>query len=435
MYTPDDEAIKCWAGNLGLSATHAIIFAQLYINRRCYGLHAFCMQIRETKKLTPLKGIEIGDMKEKNIKEQQLASLAILSVGRAAVVGKGTVAVRLAAVIATRYCAVRKQFHVGNHAEERSVIEYPLQQQRLFPHIASSVALTIFYRKFISICYKHFVRCIEDERFPYELMLSRELEILSCAAKVLSTETGVNALDDARLACGAHGFLKCSRLNDLRDAFDPSRTFEGDNNILVQKVTHVLLALSDESVHDWKDSPLGSLAFLDFKPEKFSAWKDDQLEDITNAYIWLLHSLVSTIKDDIENKLHEGFDLQQARILAQSEQYRMITYAYCELAILNCVRESLQTAPEVIREVFHRVAVVYGYSSIKKYMTTFYIGGYCSCKQWGNTVKRRLREAEASMLPDAISICDALAPPDFILHSILGSSDGQLYQRLIHYLT
>ncbi|MCP9263289.1 Prolyl endopeptidase [Dirofilaria immitis] len=415
MHSPDDEAIKCWAGNLGENATHAIIFAQLYINHTFYGLHAFCIQIRHLKNMIPLKGIIIGDMKEKtgawngidngwmkfdkhrfhldallnriatvhpdgiyqsavkNIKEQQLASLAILSIGRAAVVGKGVVATRLAAVIATRYSAVRKQFRAANDAEERSVIEYSMQQHRLFPHIATSVALTIFYRKFISITYKHFVRCAENEKFLYELMLSREIWILSCAAKVISTEEGVSALDNARLACGAYGFLKSSRLNDLRDAFDPSRTFEGDNNILMQQVTYALLSLSDKNSYSWNDSPLGSLLFLTATPEKFSVWQNDPLE---------------AVKEDIKNKVNQGFDEQQARMEAQ--------------------------APENIRTVLHRLAAVYAYNSIDKHIATLYIGGYCMGGEWGNTVKKRLRESEATILSDVISICDTLAPPDFL---------------------
>ncbi|EFO15935.1 hypothetical protein LOAG_12572 [Loa loa] len=476
MHTPDDEAIKCWAGNLSMNATHAIIFAQLYINHTCHGLHAFCIQIRYLKKMLPLKGITIGDMGEKvgawngidngwikfdrhrfhldallnrfatvlpdgtyqsifkNTKEQQLASLAILSIGRAAVVGKGAMATRLASIIATRYSAVRKQFRAANHAEERSIIEYPMQQRRFFPHIAASVALTIFYRKFILICYKNFfICCTKDERLPYELMLSREIQILSCAAKVLSTEEGVNALDDARLACGAYGFLKSSRLNDLRDAFDPSRTFEGDNNILMQQVTYALLSLSEQRTYNWNDSPLRSLVFLSKKPEKFLAWNDDPLEDITNAYIWLLHFLISTVKNNIKDKVDQGVDERQAKLEAQDEQYRMITYAYCELAILNCFRESLQTAPEFIREVSHQLAALYAYNSIDKHIATLYIGGYCINGQWGSIVKKRLREIETIILPDVISVCDMLAPPDFFLHSLIGSNDGQIYQRLIQY--
>ena len=36
-------------------------------------------------------------------------------------------------------------------------------------------------------------------------------------------------------------YLFASRLNDLRDSFDPSQTFEGENNILVQQSSNYLL--------------------------------------------------------------------------------------------------------------------------------------------------------------------------------------------------
>lgn len=50
---------------VGGSATHAIVFAQLYIGKEWRGLHAFCMQIRDRDTMEPLEGITIGDMGEK----------------------------------------------------------------------------------------------------------------------------------------------------------------------------------------------------------------------------------------------------------------------------------------------------------------------------------------------------------------------------------
>uniref|UniRef100_A0A183F1G3 ACOX domain-containing protein n=1 Tax=Gongylonema pulchrum TaxID=637853 RepID=A0A183F1G3_9BILA len=37
-------------------------------------------------------------------------------------------------------------------------------------------------------------------------------------------------------------------------------------------------------------------------------------------------------------------------------------------------------------------------------------------------------------LHEAVSVCDALAPADFLLHSLLGRNDGQLYKHLAEYL-
>lgn len=96
--------------------------------------------------------------------------------------------------------------------------------------------------------------------------------------------------------------------------------------------------------------------------------------DIVNAYIWLLHYLITSIKDDISDMVKRGTNKRQARLEAQSEKYKMLTYAYGELAILNCFRESMQTAPECIRDVLHRLSTVYAYSTIDKHIAMLYIG-------------------------------------------------------------
>ena len=62
LHTPDFLAAKCWSGNLDLSCTIAVVFAQMYIKEVCYGLHAFLVPIRhpETHQLYP--GLTIKDV-------------------------------------------------------------------------------------------------------------------------------------------------------------------------------------------------------------------------------------------------------------------------------------------------------------------------------------------------------------------------------------
>ena len=49
VHTPNVEATKCWVGNLGQTATHAIVYAQLYTpDGTCHGLHSFVVQVRST---------------------------------------------------------------------------------------------------------------------------------------------------------------------------------------------------------------------------------------------------------------------------------------------------------------------------------------------------------------------------------------------------
>lgn len=65
LNTPNFEAAKCWAGLLGKTATHAIVYAQLIVNGTCYGLHAFFVPIRDPKSMLAYPGITVGDVGEK----------------------------------------------------------------------------------------------------------------------------------------------------------------------------------------------------------------------------------------------------------------------------------------------------------------------------------------------------------------------------------
>lgn len=47
---------------LGKSATYGIVYAQLYLEGRCLGLHSFVIDIRDKQNLKPYPGIIVGDM-------------------------------------------------------------------------------------------------------------------------------------------------------------------------------------------------------------------------------------------------------------------------------------------------------------------------------------------------------------------------------------
>lgn len=66
MNTPDIEAAKCWCGNMGKIATHAVVYAQLYTpDGSCHGLHPFIVPLRDPNSHMPYPGLTIGDMGRK----------------------------------------------------------------------------------------------------------------------------------------------------------------------------------------------------------------------------------------------------------------------------------------------------------------------------------------------------------------------------------
>ena len=62
IHTPSIKAVKFWPGNLGIQATHAIVFARCIANEADYGVQPFIVQIRDLDTFEPLPGVEVGDI-------------------------------------------------------------------------------------------------------------------------------------------------------------------------------------------------------------------------------------------------------------------------------------------------------------------------------------------------------------------------------------
>lgn len=88
------------------------------------------------------------------------------------------------------------------------------------------------------------------------------------------TWTARDAIQEAREACGGHGYLKASKLGDLRNDHDPSCTYEGDNNVLGQQASNWLLRQWTDNV----ESPVGTANFLGNRKKLLQQKYEDILE-------------------------------------------------------------------------------------------------------------------------------------------------------------
>ncbi|XP_066899890.1 peroxisomal acyl-coenzyme A oxidase 2 isoform X2 [Kogia breviceps] len=62
VHSPTLTATKWWPGDLGRSATHALVQAQLICSGAHQGMHAFIVPIRSLEDHSPLPGITVGDI-------------------------------------------------------------------------------------------------------------------------------------------------------------------------------------------------------------------------------------------------------------------------------------------------------------------------------------------------------------------------------------
>ncbi|XP_011506012.1 PREDICTED: peroxisomal acyl-coenzyme A oxidase 3 [Ceratosolen solmsi marchali] len=487
LHTPDFEAAKCWVGGLAKTATHAIVYAQLITPDNVnHGLHPFIVKVREPETMLPLNGVTIGDLGEKialngvdngfiifnhysiqrdcllnksadvtsdgkyftSLTDQRKrygASFGVLSTGRVSITSMCSIYATLAMTIAIRYCASRKQFG-QNPNEEWPTIEYQVQQGRLFPHLGATYAMRIFSKNFIKIMGKFRDHLMAQKDDSLISAMGMEIHALSSATKPLFAWTARDAIQDCRESCGGHGYLKVSRLGTIKQEHDANCTYEGENNVLIQQASNWLLnqysiVLNGKSIL----SPLESLTFLenidDIMKLRFNYQTVDealQPENLLMCLRWLTCYYLKKTYNLVQALKKNGCSDFVAKNNSQVFHARTLALVYGEHAT---VQQFIKNNNDPIfdnneRCVLNKLNCLYAAWIIEKKLGDFYAGGYASSN---SNMDVLLREGiillSKELLNDVVSLVDVLAPPDFIINSPLGMSDGNIYKHLEEYIT
>lgn len=69
---------------------------------------------------------------------------------------------------------------------------------------------------------------------------------------------------------------------------------------------------------------------------------------------------------------------------------------------------------------------MYGANLVTKYFSHFYEGGFISGPEPAELYKQGILNLLPILKDEAAALVDAIAPPDFILNSALGMSDGNV---------
>lgn len=484
LNTPNLEATKVWSGNLGKTATHAVVFAQLCTSDDvAHGIHQFMVPIRDPATLLPYAGLMIGDMggkiglngldngfmQFKNYripkdalmnKTSNLSSdgvyksrgsssgkfgkmLGILSCGRVFIIMKAVANLQSAITIAVRYSAVRKQFGPDG-SNEWPVIEYQTQQWRLFPYVACSFVLHNFfitiYRDYVDFLIGSFVL-----EAPHETDMGSELHIVSCCAKAMCGWLARDAIQEGREACGGHGYLKSARFGELRNDHDANNTYEGDNHVLLQQTSNHLIKLYKEKIEESKstESPFGSFNFLNDLDSILKTTMNQDVSNIQNileSYQFMVCWLLKQSYEKLDQQSKLDPDLFVARSQTQVYYLRSLSMAFFEA---NCIHRFIQflaetTAPDDLKKVLSDLGLLYALWSIEKYIPILYASGYIQMTSGRNPVSdiqnNILRLCE-NLKCNAVALVDVFSPPDFILNSSLGISDGRIYEQIFDALS
>lgn len=177
-------------------------------------------------------------------------TLGTLSMGRVGIIPVSVANMQKALTIAIRYSAARRQFGPKEGDVELPVIEYQMQQWRLFPYLAATYVLDVFSQSLLRDFLNFQVAVLFGTSSPELSELGQEIHALACAAKPLSGWLCRDAIQECREACGGHGFLKASCFGELRDDHDANNTYEGDNNVLQMQTSNFLMRIFREAYKD-----------------------------------------------------------------------------------------------------------------------------------------------------------------------------------------
>ncbi|CAF2092526.1 unnamed protein product [Rotaria magnacalcarata] len=483
LNTPDIEAMKFWVGNLGYHATHAIVYAQLFTNNICHGLHLFVVPIRDPVTYKTFDGVEAGDIGAKcgwngldngfvmfrnyRIPRENLLnrhgdilsdgsyktpfkaskSLGALSSGR---VGISSLAIGLlikSITIAVRYSCVRKQFG-PSPGTEYPVIEYQTQNWRLVPIVASlyiyrNLALSVFDN--LIHFYMLAMSSNEDDRDLLAYM-GREIHALSCTAKAICTWNTQKASQECREACGGHGYLYASGFGIIRDDNDPSCTFEGDNNVLLQQGSNYILSNYEDLYKNNVsiNSPFHSAGFLEnmktiLQNNQCSITSECHLKDLLNAFDWLLCYIVDKSARKLEQltltKASSSFDSKNN---AQVYHLRTLSIIYIQHTAITRFAQFLETNNDMddkCKVVLEKLLTVYTLKLFEEHIGLLFEGNYIKNGQVNQWMQTRLIDLCDELRNEVLTLVDVFAPPDHILNSVLGNNDGQVYEainKMIH---
>ncbi|XP_020323990.1 peroxisomal acyl-coenzyme A oxidase 1-like isoform X1 [Oncorhynchus kisutch] len=470
LNSPTITSIKWWPGGLGKTSNHAIVLAQLHTQGKCHGLHAFIVPLRSMNTHIPLPGVVVGDigpkfgfdevdngyLKLENVRiprEHMLMKYAKVEADgtyvkppsakltygtmvfiRSMIVGEASSALAKSCTIAIRYSSVRHQSEIRPGEPEPQIMDYQTQQYKLFPLLATAYAYK-FVGQYMNQVYHRITGDISQGDFS-ELP---ELHALSAGLKAFTTWTASEGIEVCRMACGGHGYSRCSALPDIYVNFVATCTYEGENTVMMLQTARFLIKSYQQASAGHQLS--GIVSYLNeserrLQPQSVSSRPTvvnvNDLASLVEAYKLRAAKLVEVAAKSIHQELQKRVSQEDAWNNSAIDLVRA-SNAHCHYVVVKLFAAKLGEIGDTgVHSVLSTLALLYALQGIQQHSGDFLQTGLLSVPQLSQ-VSQRLKELLAQLRPNAVALVDAFDYCDEMLNSVLGRYDGNVYEHMFEW--
>ncbi|EGG23713.1 putative acyl-CoA oxidase [Cavenderia fasciculata] len=454
MTTPTTTAQKIWIGNAAQHGTMATVFANLYVKGENYGLHPFLVPIRDPSTGTLMPGVRAADngpkmglngvdngrlwfdsvrvpyenllnkfgditpegeystpIKNPNVRFNSM--LEALIGGRVTVSAMALNASKMGLAIAIKYAFQRRQFGAPT---EDLLIDYLTHQRRLFPLLAATYA------------YQPSVHHIISRFQAHEEKEARDVFLMACGFKAVTTWHRAKTLQICREACGGMGFAASNKIGLLRNDADVDLTYEGDNTVLLQAVAKSLL-VEFKSYFTGSKRLTGMLNYtyskghigIFLRNQNFFVKRlhtEAHLLDpdmLLDAFIYREFKLLRMLVKSLRSKTSGPDKMPAAKAWNQSLDLVMhLGTAYVERVTIEKFLESIANEEESIRPVLRLLCILFALTKIEEDMGWFLSNKYFAPVK-AKAIQNSINKVCGMVREHAIPLVKAFNIPDHLM--------------------
>jgi len=358
-------------------------------------------------------------------------SIIVMNAGRALARG---------ATIAIRYCSIRRQFQDQDSPNsgkgENPVLNYMNVQYKLLNCLAASYALHFTGRVTMQLYRDNQNEMNKDAdkgaTNQSSIDLLADLHATSCGLKALASSIAAEGLETCRRACGGHGYSSFSGIGPWYADYLPSRTFDGENDILGQQVARYLLKSARIVLNGEDTAPNDTTRILkQFLSCQETGAAFDILgndADIVSAYAYRASFLTfEVLKRQDEHKMARNDLLVDFDRLSKAHSQYLVVKNFLATLDDPYTEKMLNTDTlEIMRKLFR----LYALHTLEQEGAEFFAASACTSHQISLIRTNRVMSLMKEVRPHAVHLVDAWEFPDWQLDSSLGRFDGHVYEDL-----